>query len=361
MRFTLFDNTGGSGNQLAQWAQSFTGVNIASGGGTQVFTLTPQTLTADLCANSTNCQISIRVEPDYNHSICECDSTDHTYLTDKSISIPDLTVNSVAPSVTSGTVTANVSNIGCDTASGAVVRLASDCGIPFTDQTVDLAASSSQDIVFNFTPPVLPGGCTFTATVDPDNALCECSGTNNAAAGAISRYYYLPIILKNYTPPVPPPAAPDLVVENIIATSNVVTVTIRNAGTAAVNDAFWVDVYFNPSETPSLNHPWDTIASHGVVWGVTTSIPAGGTLVLTTGGPYYFGPPDSSAPPLPVGANVYALVDSVDYSTTYGAVQESNEGNNLYGPVVSTASVGSKEAPVVGEGQSPSMEGLPPR
>jgi len=242
-----------------------------------------------------------------------------------------------------------------------LASLASDCGIPFTDQTVDLAASSSQDIVFNFTPPVLPGGCTFTATVDPDNALCECSGTNNAAAGAISRYYYLPIILKNYTPPVPPPAAPDLVVENIIATSNVVTVTIRNAGTAAVNDAFWVDVYFNPSETPSLNHPWDTIASHGVVWGVTTSIPAGGTLVLTTGGPYYFGPPDSSAPPLPVGANVYALVDSVDYSTTYGAVQESNEGNNLYGPVVSTASVGSKEAPVVGEGQSPSMEGLPPR
>jgi hypothetical protein len=58
---------------------------------------------------------------------------------------------------------------------------------------------------------------------------------------------------------------------------------------------------------------------------------------------------------------VYALVDSADYSTTYGAVQESNEGNNLFGPVVSTASVGSQAAPVVGEGQPPSVQGLPSR
>jgi hypothetical protein len=43
------------------------------------------------------------------------------------------------------------------------------------------------------------------------------------------------------------------------------TVTIRNKGNAPVVDAFWVDVYFNPSHTPGINQPWDTIASHGVV------------------------------------------------------------------------------------------------
>ena len=93
-----------------------------------------------------------------------------------------------------------------------------------------------------------------------------------------------------------------------------------------------------PRVTPSLNHPWDTIADHRVMWGVTITIAAGTSLVLTTDASdsYYFPPPDSSAPPLPVEADVYALVDSVDYSTTYGVVQESDEGNNLGGPVTST-------------------------
>jgi hypothetical protein len=63
---------------------------------------------------------------------------------------------------------------------------------------------------------------------------------------------------------------------------------------------------------------------------------------------------------LPVGANVYALVDSINYATTYGAVQESNEGNNLFGPVTSTASVAGQGAPI-GQGQPASREGLPPR
>jgi hypothetical protein len=69
----------------------------------------------------------------------------------------------------------------------------------------------------------------------------------------------------------------------------------------------------------------------------------------------------STAAPLPVGANVYALVDSVDYSTTYGAVWESNEDNNLFGPVTSTTRVAGEAAPVVDQDQPASREGLPPR
>lgn len=160
--------------------------------------------------------------------------------------------------------------------------------------------------------------------------------------------------------PTPTPAAPDLVVDSLVATTSAVTVTVRNQGTAPVTDAFWVDVYFNPTKTPALNEPWDTIASHVAVWGVTDPIPAGSSLALTTGGQYYLGPPDSSALPLPVVANVYSLVN-LDYSTTYGAVQESNEGNNLFGLVVSTASVAGGGLPEVGQSQPASRQGLPPR
>jgi hypothetical protein len=33
------------------------------------------------------------------------------------------------------------------------------------------------------------------------------------------------------------------VVDSLTASSNAVTLTIRNAGTTAVDDAFWVDAY----------------------------------------------------------------------------------------------------------------------
>ncbi|TEU10264.1 MAG: hypothetical protein E3J21_26865 [Anaerolineales bacterium] len=165
---------------------------------------------------------------------------------------------------------------------------------------------------------------------------------------------YLPIILKH------PVFGPDLVVDSLVATSDAVTVTIKNQGNVPVTGEFWVDVYFNPSVTPGVNKPWDTIASHGAVWGVTASIPAGGTLTLTSGDAYYV-PEYSSTPPLPVGANVYALVDSINHDTTYGVVQESNEDNNLFGPVTSTAGVAGEAVQVGHQGQPPLMEGLPPR
>jgi hypothetical protein len=126
-----------------------------------------------------------------------------------------------------------------------------------------------------------------------------------------------------------------------------------------VTDAFWVDVYFDPSQTPGLNQPWPTLASHGVAWGVTVDIPAGGVLTLTTGDAYY-APQHSSMPPLPAGARVYALVDSVNYATTYGAVPESNEGDNLSGPVISTAGV-AEAMENDRQDQAASLSGLPQR
>jgi uncharacterized repeat protein (TIGR01451 family) len=191
VRFTLYDNTGCAGSQVAQWTETFAGVNIPTLGGTQVFVITPQNITSDLVVNSTGCQVSIRMEADYNDTICESDGTDNTSCSDKSIIIPDLTVNSVTPAAScladgniQGTVTVSVSNTGCGDANNVVVRLTSDCGLVFADQTVNLTARSSTNLTFNFTPTAANCTCVFTAAIDPADAICESDGTNNTAASA---------------------------------------------------------------------------------------------------------------------------------------------------------------------------------
>jgi hypothetical protein len=177
---------------------------------------------------------------------------------------------------------------------------------------------------------------------------------SGVGTGSSNTTRYLPILLKNSA------AAPDLVIDTLAASSSGVTLVIRNAGNRPVVDAFWIDVYFNPTSTPVVNKRWPDIASRGAVWGIQGAalpLDPGESLTLTTGDAYYF-PQFSSSPPLPVGANVFALVDSVDFSTTYGVVQESNEGNNLAGPVISTAASGPSTAEQAGR---PSPVGLPPR
>jgi hypothetical protein len=179
------------------------------------------------------------------------------------------------------------------------------------------------------------------------------SGTGISSSIAL----YLPLIFKDLV------SAPDLVIVpgSLAAGSGSVTLQIQNVGNAPVTDAFWVDVYFNPNVTPSLNKRWQDIAPAGAVWGVSgaglSQLTPGGTLTLTRGGAYYF-PQFSSPVPLPVGASVFALADSVNFSTSYGSVLESNEGNNLRGPVISTASSGPL---ATGQAESPSPGGLPSR
>ena len=79
------------------------------------------------------------------------------------------------------------------------------------------------------------------------------------------------------------------------------------------------------------------------------------SLTLTSGGAYYF--PNFSSPSFPGGAQVYVYVDSINYATIYGNVQESNEGNNVFGPVVSTTDGQLHSA----ASSLPSREGLPGR
>jgi len=185
VRFTLYDNTGCSGNQINQWTETFSGVNIAANGGTQSFNIPLHNTITDICNNATSCQVSLQIEADPNDTICECDGTDNSLCSSKNISIPDLQVDNVATTVTClddgdlvGT-TVTVSNTGCGDITGAVVRLTSDCGLTFSDQTVDLNAGETKDVLFNFTSGITTCDCNFTAEIDPDNNICECSSANN--------------------------------------------------------------------------------------------------------------------------------------------------------------------------------------
>jgi uncharacterized repeat protein (TIGR01451 family) len=191
VRFTLYDDVDGGGSELAQWTETLTGVNVPAGGGTQVFDITPQDIASNLCTESTGCQVSISVEADYSDTICESDDRDNTWVSNETPDVPDLMVNSVTPSVTcvadgdpQGTVTVDVENIGCGNANDVVVRLTSDCGVTFADQTISLGGGSRSDVTFNY--PLDCGACTcaFTATVNPAGTLCECDGTNNTAVSA---------------------------------------------------------------------------------------------------------------------------------------------------------------------------------
>jgi hypothetical protein len=133
---------------------------------------------------------------------------------------------------------------------------------------------------------------------------------------------YLPFIVKNWI------SAPDLVVDNLTAGNNTVTVVIKNIGNAPVTNPFWVDVYLNPNPAPTrVNQHWWELAGQGLVWGVTMPIPAGDTLTLTIGDPYYSAFHSRFTSSLAAGTPIWAQVDSVNLNTSYGGVLELHEIN----------------------------------
>jgi PKD repeat protein len=200
----------------------------------------------------------------------------------------------------------------------------------------------------------------YTAVVTASNSFNLLTATTvvtvtGSGSSSEDKTYYFPFIFSHSS------GNPDLVVQSFNASSSSLTLTIKNIGKRPVTHPFWIDVYFNPSQTPGLNQRWDTIAPAGAVWGVMGSglnqLAPGKSLTLASGGPYYFASKSSSLP-FPVGAQVYVLVDSINYSTNYGNIRESNESNNLLGPVVSTAA---SSRPQIVETNEPSSIGLPER
>ncbi len=153
---------------------------------------------------------------------------------------------------------------------------------------------------------------------------------------------YLPLTTKNYSS-VP---GPDLIVRDIIATSNNVQVVIQNKGNVTVTTDFWIDAYIAPAPPPTtVNQTWKLIAEEGLAWHITstalTALVPSGVLTFTLNDLYYQPNYSELTLPLPVNTPIYAQVDSVNPNTNYGNVLENHEKgggpyNNILGPVLST-------------------------
>lgn len=183
------------------------------------------------------------------------------------------------------------------------------------------------------------GDDTFTYTASDGNG-----GTSVATVSVNvgKTYVYLPMIIK------PGVQAPDLVVQSVTATSDVVEVVIRNQGTVATSTGFWVDFYVNPSVAPThANQLWDDLAAEGIAWGVTDPIAAGAELTLTystdPNAPnlYYSAAESNFSGTLAAGTPVYAQVDSAHLGNVNGAILETHEisgdaYNNISDEVLAT-------------------------
>jgi hypothetical protein len=178
-----------------------------------------------------------------------------------------------------------------------------------------------------------------TGSANPTSLVMDADKTVTAtfARTVPTRYVvYLPIVLRQ--------RAPDLIVRSVSVSPSVllvdqpatITVVIENIGGLSV-EPFWVDLYINPDLAlmpPQVNQTWDMVGSqYGLAWWVTQTLAPGEQITLTSlsyvidysDWPGYF---NCFGPHI-----LYAQVDSYSSATTYGAIAEADESNNVYGPV----------------------------
>jgi len=207
--------------------------------------------------------------------------------TPTSTSTDTATATATATSTETPTVTPTgtlPTNTPTPTSTDTATATATDTPTAMATATASVTPATTATASSTATATVTP---TATETVDGTATalavlLTARARTPTATPTPVTRFVYLPIILRALD-------LPDLVVESLSASSNHITLTIRNIGQAPVIDAFWVDVYLNPNPPPTgVNQVWyDGRSTQGLVWGVTDPIPAGGVLVLTLGGSYY--------------------------------------------------------------------------
>jgi uncharacterized repeat protein (TIGR01451 family) len=194
------------------------------------------------------------------------------------------------------------------------------------------------------------------ASVDSNETLPASSQVVSHRVVTNTGTVFLPIILNNWTDTTPP-APPDvnLVIDSLSFVGSPpvndgdkyhLQVVVRNAGPDPVTTDFWVDLYLNPVSTPAPNQPWQNLSQSGVdgvskcpsdptcygrAWLVTADLAPGASVTLSTQAAADWrydrwpveGVPYASSRHNPM----VALVDSWGFA--YGAVSESNEGDNL--------------------------------
>ena len=116
-----------------------------------------------------------------------------------------------------------------------------------------------------------------------------------------------------------------------------VIVTLRNNGPANIGQAFWVDLYIDPSAVPEVNAIWPDLSAFGATWRVY-GLAADAQVRLSTrtpNDPQNPGQNYSNFKTFGPGAhNLYVLADSYAPGTPGGALDEQDEQNNLLGPTV---------------------------
>ncbi len=173
--------------------------------------------------------------------------------------------------------TLSISPGGVFAATGPVV-LGAESTFVFTATTVP--AFSSYTVTFRaiVSGTGVTSGTLITNTVVGTSSNAIFTGTPTTTihtAGDPILYIYLPIIYKNYI------KGPDLVIDNIVATSDTIQVAIKNIGDADANvrtdiatvNTFWVDFYISPTPPPTQHGDiWNDGRSNvGVAWRVTQS------------------------------------------------------------------------------------------
>jgi len=257
------------------------------------------------------------------------------------------------------TYTLSFGNLGPSTATGVVitdiipvcvtVQSVINSGVAITDtgtspayvwnvQNLSGGTGGIITITGVLSEPLAAGVFSNTATI---SGVGDTTLANNSASAMVTVSspptwsVYLPVIFKDFA------YLPDLVIDDFVVNSNQVTITIRNVGVVAVTDDFWVQISINPATPPTdVNQQWNGLGNsqggetQGAFWGVVSpGVPVArdATLTLNLNDIYYYtGAPANNVPsPIPAGATVYAQIDAINFSTTYGNVLEIDESNNI--------------------------------
>ncbi len=185
--------------------------------------------------------------------------------------------------------------------------------------------AATLSIIDNDLPPTAAPTATPQPTAEP-TAQPTVPQTPITSRGRV----YLPLLIRLNGDDHLSLRSPDLVVKSINAESRDVIIVVTNMGDAPVTNAFWVDLYVDPSPAPTkVNDVWtDGRSRQGVVWGVTSAalpLQSGASLTLSLSSPYL----RTDATTLRQVASGAVLVVQVDSASTldplHGAVKESHE------------------------------------
>jgi len=194
-----------------------------------------------------------------------------------------------------------------------------------------------------FTAPGDPAVFTFTLAVTDSLGLPD--PTPDTVAVTVQAYHiYLPLTLKSY-PPRPDLAPLSLTVMPATPTvgqPTTITLVFQNQGHAATTTDFWVDLYVDPVTPPQVNQPWHWLCSpdhptgecQGGAWHVLQPV-APGQVVTLISAQFVVTQSRWIGSFISAGEHVlYAYVDSWNGSVPNAAITETDEHNNLFGPLV---------------------------